>query len=934
MGNVMNQANKLVLLKDISLDTLMYKYARSGKRANNKQIIKYLLKDHFKMDDSQISSIIENLEFDYISGGSNDANAIDDEPITIVNLVYVVNKTPPVPPKIVEEIPESKPLVPDKTMLKIYYGDKKAEKDRSERFKRYKSHIVKTPRKIYDKDSDSFKEVEVYTVEEYEGKAADTQALMIEGFSTRLERLSKANLGDFSEYETKLTQLIDQAKAEIYERYRQLQEENPTEAKEFYSTVLEELNAMSDDNARRAVIQAMIDEDTEFLETNNYTYNRRQNTSENLKTLGKLGEKSIKQAISKNDSKASKFWKHGLNALITIRNYTKAPVNKTIGTFIASPIYSKVLGVTRSTSKQPNFVNGYAVKSVEDVILESQKNSKGLFAGSAFHRYEARKDYFANLGREEIIKKREKEIALVRASKIKEVLSGLYEFKDLIKLAFVPRLKSIFNYKEGNIAVCNAGLEELASQAKQRNTEITVRFLKIKSADKKIAICEKDLEALSLLEKVVKDPFKIEEIKKLLKLTQDRKKYFEYTRDEVERSEVDSVSRDAISLSQHDKANKAKMTQVITGIKFAGRLGVGQLLSKYLWKIIPEKTTQVKTGEKTTEVGAYDLSHIVGSREQINSAKLENGSWGDFIKVGEQTGQYASFPQGGGNAVSANIDNLRGISFMYNGKQFSASDAIGFNYHGRTATTLSPMSFETNPITTFKEVIKSSTGKDLSTEEIINEIASGNISGVQLWGSTSPTGIPTMWLPELDLQKAIMEKVPIFEIEHIPGQIITEDIIETITEPPRRVLNVPIVALETLFAEQGVSDLNDLLRWTRSAPSMMKSTVILALFKKAKESSQQGPEENLSARTIKSCQRNNKEKPGKRKFFWNSACKKMQNHSKRYFEEHPEEAVSVFDRFLGTRQDLTNDNGYDENAYGINATTRRVPLKDAQRRSK
>ena len=105
-----------------------------------------------------------------------------------------------------------------------------------------------------------------------------------------------------------------------------------------------------------------------------------------------------------------------MNALIEIRNHTTAPVNKAIGTFVISPIFRFLSRTTESKNKDFDYVDGYFITPIEEMLATSQKRSKGLFRNKPSHRYHARKDYYIRqVALEE--QERLKEKARIRAEK-------------------------------------------------------------------------------------------------------------------------------------------------------------------------------------------------------------------------------------------------------------------------------------------------------------------------------------------------------------------------------------------------------------------------------------------------------------------------------------------------------------------------------------
>lgn len=365
----------------------------SGNKQDDDEKIKRGMLSRLGMEKEEIDRIIDSIEVVPDRGGAD--GMFDDGPYTPVKLIKTIYKEPPIIPiPIPNPEPEKEPSrKPRQTMLEQFYGDRDAETKRIKTFDRFKSHVTKKTIDTYHEDGTKRK-IEVYTIEDYPGKEQDSDELLLDGYQTRLERLSRAHQRDFSPYEREFQRLRATSIKEIMLKYEEMHKLNPEEAEKFKKKAMETVSDFNSHDFKKAAIQALIDQDTEFIETNNYTYNSRQNTAENLKTLGKDGEKSVKAQISDEQSFAQKFGLKSMNAMISIRNHTKAPVNKALGTWVASPIYRALMGVKQAKSKGPVSVDGYLITPMEDMLATSQKHSRGMFKNKPSHRYHARKDYF------------------------------------------------------------------------------------------------------------------------------------------------------------------------------------------------------------------------------------------------------------------------------------------------------------------------------------------------------------------------------------------------------------------------------------------------------------------------------------------------------------------------------------------------------------
>lgn len=316
-----------------------------GSKEENDEKIKRGMLTNLGMNEEQIDKVIDSIEVVPDKGGAD--GMFDDSPYTPIKLIKTIYNEPPIP-SLYEEAytpqPEKQPAKePRQTMLDQFYGDREAETKRIKTFDRFKSHIIQKSIDTYDEEGQKRK-VEVYTVEDYPEKENDSNELLLDGYQTRLERLFRAHQRDFSPYEREFKRLKTTSINEIIAKYEEMHKLNPKEAEEFKGKALETIRDFNKLEFKKDTIQALIDHDTEFIETNNYTYNSRQNTAENLKTLGKDGEQSVRAQISDEQSFAQKFGLKAMNTMITIRNHTKAPVNKAIGTFVSSPVYRILMG--------------------------------------------------------------------------------------------------------------------------------------------------------------------------------------------------------------------------------------------------------------------------------------------------------------------------------------------------------------------------------------------------------------------------------------------------------------------------------------------------------------------------------------------------------------------------------------------------------------
>ena len=943
-----------------------------GSKEENDEKIKRGMLTRLGMKKEEIDRVIDSIEVVPDRGGAD--GMFDDGPYTPVKLVKTIYREPPIPPfpdpEPEPEEPEKDPArKPRQTMLQQFYGDRGAEARRVKTFDRFKSHVTKKMIDTYDEDGTK-RSIEVYTIEDYEGKAQDSDELLLDGYQTRLERLSRAHQKDFSPYEREFRKLKTSAIKEIMLKYEEMHRLNPEEAEKFKKSAMETMAEFNSPEFKKAAIQALIDQDIEFIETNNYTYNSRQNTAENLKTLGKDGEQAVKAQISDSQKFAEKFMLKSMNTLITIRNHTKAPVNKAIGTYVASPIFRGLMGVTQSKSKGPVSVDGYLITPMEDILATSQKHSRGMFKNKPSHRYHARKDYF--------IEQEQREIAQEKAQKAKEESeSGKspdekkgkeneIKWGTLLRLAIVPRIRAITEYRDGNVAVLNAGLHDLEEATAERNSRMAQKRHSMMDSMKRIAAYEKEIDDLKSLARVTKDPAEKEKIEATIKQRELWKAKLEGRLIETERTEIDSVSTDALSMSQHDKANKAKMTTIIRGFKTAARVAAGAYLSKYLYEDVIKKgkTPDTKEWIPPEEIEKEVTETITRTVPGMDKADISKITLDDIYNKGSGLLTYDAH---GGNQIVDNTSFFRGLAFEYQGKLFSGSDGKGFDPTVLTDVKLDQViDKDTTLVSIVQEIMQDKLGQTFTQDQINNLIASGQISGFDVWRSTAETGIPMGWLNASEIvpniisggSHTITEEITKTIIETIPGRweiIPGEEYLYTVSQ-----LNPAILAAEFGLAASEIADLNEFLRFTRSQENIqMRSTRTLMEMAKANEAkraekeaaeAEKAAEEGKEPpkgkkkftikgtsrsevpqcklrREIKSFQRTNKSKD--RRYGYDGAGM----HRATEMEAERREGVTVFEQFTGSkRADMKS--GYDENALGTNDRFETPVLKEEEGESR
>ena len=237
---------------------------------------------------------------------------------------------------------EKQRLVQD--MLDKYYGNPKKRKEYKERYKRFKSHIIQKAFQ-YVTEQGVLTTGTCYTVDTtYPEYAEDAQFLQLREYASRLERASRADVGDKSAYIAVVNDYLHK-KAALGERVEESFEE---------------------------LVEMLIEDDREYLLTNNYAYNTHRATRENLNTLGKHGENVSYIPLSQEKSvkqKALNIIRRGMNIAIFLRDHVTAPIHRGIGKYIIKPIH--------------------------EMIFDVDNQPSGMYRGKRTHRYVARKEYYA-----------------------------------------------------------------------------------------------------------------------------------------------------------------------------------------------------------------------------------------------------------------------------------------------------------------------------------------------------------------------------------------------------------------------------------------------------------------------------------------------------------------------------------------------------------
>ncbi len=392
----------------------------------------------------------------------------------------VIIDYPDILPEFDEEAIKAEYVMRRADMIDKFYGNRQMAKRYAQAIGNFEGHVKL---KDFDYiDENGQQQVGVYrTIESYPGMEEDLKFAQLEELVERLERISKYEAGDKSVYE------------DIY-----IRDEKGA------------IKKLTPEEAREA--------DETYVYSNNSAYNTLAYTTENLRTLGKYGEKVPYSQFQQGQPVRNIVRAVG-NAGKFVRNHVTAPINRLIGK-VVSPAYGLLTGATSG-------------------------NVAGLYANKRSHRYVARREYYQSQGQ------------------------GYFK----------SRFNSIFHAKEANQAILNAGAYDIQESIRRKYVEMAQREVMrkktefaAKSISEKIKMIESDLETAMSAEDKAKLSATLEDLKKA-------QHQVSIDRGLNESAGITQTRQtDAISEATHDVANKENVTRTITGFKFATRLGFRKLI--------------------------------------------------------------------------------------------------------------------------------------------------------------------------------------------------------------------------------------------------------------------------------------------------------------------------------------------------------------------
>jgi hypothetical protein len=555
-------------------------------------------------------------------------------------------------------------------MLDKFYGNKARGKEYAKQHAVLQAHIIEKEFEFVN--SDGKKVTSTYkTVEPYEGMEESLSFLQLEEFAERLERLTKVEAGDLSVYN------------DVYER-----DDNGKIVK------------LSPEDARKA--------DKNYIVSDNNAYNKLISTRDNLKTLGKYGEKVDYAQFQKGQPVRNIVRAVG-NAGKFVRNNVTAPINKFVGSKIVSPIYGKVVGVDYKVA--------------------------GLYSNKRSHRYVARREYFESQG----------------------------------KGYFSSRWNSIFNAKEGNKAILSAGAYDIQQSLIKKYTQIAQQEamqkkteFATKSVDEKIKMLKADLEKTSDPNNQAKLKATIEDLEKAqVQIARDRE-LNERT------ATAQTIQTDAVDIRQHDIANKENVNRTITGVKMISRFGIRKFVGPKIkdWLVKHITTTKEVSVKPTTEelqeaLGVKNQKWVKTTYKEIEKPAYEtrlksNASMSDMMSAnaGKQIEGYYSVYGGEAKPAMYELKGNEKITAIFQ----KTGDTGGYGLSdtaGLKAPTLTDGTFAKDLIDA-NGVLK----QDTTINQILDAIGNGSIQPDQLNDVYVAVG-DKYWTKLSDLCKEMTQEVQV-----------------------------------------------------------------------------------------------------------------------------------------------------------------------------
>ena len=601
-------------------------------------------------------------------------------------------------------------------MFAKFYGDKDYEAEYLERSERFKSNEVEV----------TSGGITYRTVNDYPEKEDDERFLLLDGYQKALERMTRFDAGDTSVY-----------------------------------------NGLS----------VTYDEDKEYVETRNHTFNQHEYTQNDLTTLGKYGEKMPyiprQQGILKNAGRVV------LNAGILMRNIV-APVYRFIGKNIAKPLHR---AITRGKDASP-------------------------YKNNAYHRMVARRDYFADMAR----RRDEEETERLRAAATDP--ASINPVRHPFKNALEARFKALFRVEEGNEAVLRAGAADIKRNIinQERNTVLVNALnVQIREYEMQIRTLQDSLRRNSSASN--KPEVEAAIISKQNALANARRNLDTI----IQNGPINSEQTDAIDDRQHAVASKEVNTMRTTVIKgFAKGLAVRYIGPKiHDWILEHSKvTTQVEvpaeetiqteewipTTYKTETVPVYD--DVIDKSKTLDELMASNSGK-------EVTGFYSVY---GGERAPATYtltgdEKITAIFHSVGNGGHGLSDTVGLK-----APTLTDGSFASDMLENGGVL-----SQNITVDELVNAVNDGTIDANTLSDLYVSVG-DRYWTKLSDLVPGITEKVKVDEI--VKTVVDREGHYETVSEVVETVKTVNETVVNPTV-ERGTKVVGDILKGAVAADGVL-----------------------------------------------------------------------------------------------------------------
>lgn len=700
--------------------------------------------------------------------------------INLSDIITRVDEPLVMPEPIASEEMEEETKGKNQDMLDKLWGNAAKRREYKDRYERFISHLV-------ERDGYS-------VIEDYPEKAQDEAFLQLTEFSYRLERLSRAQNGDHSKY---------------------------LEAIRLYRCTG---NMPKDENGKEYTESSLIDllmrQDEEYIATNNYAYNQHQTTHQNLKTLGKHGEKGayypLREIVEENEKTGRKKFNAKalaldvvsvpMNAFVFLLNHTKKPIYSFVGTAVVAPI--------------------------QDLIFRSKQSAASVYKSLATHRYQARKDIFEQLMDMALV------IENIEREKKGEPPLNPNTFGYALKKAFVPRFQALSRAKEGNIIIASAKAIEIEESAKDHErAKKQQQTLGIALVTRKKELMDA-LTELDLVWQTEKDPSKRQHIEYIQEQIRKKLKDVDLCIQANNDQPVPGVVQtDPISLSIHEEANRSNITRVVSGVATAARVGaisyLGPKISKWIQEQVGETT--IKLPDKVVEE-----RHVIPEKVEVKRSALENLSIGEAYDKSDKVIDY--YAHGAGSQVAAPTrPYFRGVDFVWEGKEYSGVclDNWG-NYQYAT------MHLGRNPESSDKlfdvlaHVYSETTHQPMTGKDIIDQIVNSSdpetaakkfSEGVRFWidydGDTSK--VAEGWVEAKDMLVDFVTKTS--EHVEIVKKVIEGDTVMIPLLQCRKVVDPRILSAVIALSGGEFVDLYDLLRRTRSKTEMQKQGLVGRVLK-------------------------------------------------------------------------------------------------------